>query len=300
MPEQHKDYSGFDRMSTEMLEEILRSDFELSNDEESDMDAVLYIMGVIAKRKQEAKNREYPDAEQAWKSFNENYRNLKVAWYEEEDDCEEDDNNNSITSLETVILPGTARKKRPLQRFTGIAAAAVVVILCASFTANAFGYNIWQIFAQWTNQTFGFVSSGAEVQSEPEKTADAQYDSLQEALDAYGITEELVPTWMPSGYELEAVEVIDSSMSTHFTASYKIGDDYVLILIRNIRNGNYSSFEKDDTIVETFEVNNIEHYIMSNLECNTAVWMNGTNECSITTSVSCDELEKIIQSIYER
>lgn len=73
MDKPRKDYSKFDSMSTEKLEEILRADFEASCGKESDIDMILYIMGVIAKRKQEKTIRAYADAEQAWKSFHKNY-----------------------------------------------------------------------------------------------------------------------------------------------------------------------------------------------------------------------------------
>jgi hypothetical protein len=50
--EKQRALSAFDNMSTETLEEILRADFQLTNDT-SYTDAVLYIMDVIAKRERE-------------------------------------------------------------------------------------------------------------------------------------------------------------------------------------------------------------------------------------------------------
>lgn len=37
----HRDYSIFDNMSTENLEDILRADFQLPNGEDSDTNAIL-------------------------------------------------------------------------------------------------------------------------------------------------------------------------------------------------------------------------------------------------------------------
>ena len=45
----YRDFSKFDEMSTEELNEILRQDSQLPDGEDSDTDAILYIMGVIAK-----------------------------------------------------------------------------------------------------------------------------------------------------------------------------------------------------------------------------------------------------------
>lgn len=296
MPDSRKDYSGFDRMSTEMLEEILRADFESSSDKESDMDAILYIMEVIAKRNQEAGNREYPDAEQAWKSFNENYRfDMETAWYEDEEDLA----GKPETTIPKKEKP--KKRKRLLHRCIGFAAVIALVICCASFTPNAVGYNFWQIFAQWTSETFGFASKQAGEQTEPVDKTDVEYSSLQEALDAYGIQEKLVPTWIPEDYELQTVEVTEIPEMNCFTATYQNEDKYITIKVNNIYDGNYITFEKNDSVVEVIEIDRIEHYIMSNTKNDKVAWHNGNNECFIvSSSVSRDELKKMVQSIYKR
>lgn len=70
----HRDFSKFDEMSTEELNEILRRDSQLPDGEESDIDAILYIMEVIEKRSQELPLSDFKDVDRAWSSFNENYR----------------------------------------------------------------------------------------------------------------------------------------------------------------------------------------------------------------------------------
>ena len=70
----HRDFSKFDEMSTEELNEILRQDSQLPDGEESDIDAILYIMEVIEKRSQELPLSDFKDVDRAWSSFNENYR----------------------------------------------------------------------------------------------------------------------------------------------------------------------------------------------------------------------------------
>ena len=70
----YRDFSKFDEMSTEELNEILRQDSQLPDGEDSDTDAILYIMGVIAKRNQERPSSDFGDVNHAWSSFNKNYR----------------------------------------------------------------------------------------------------------------------------------------------------------------------------------------------------------------------------------
>ena len=61
-------------MSTEALNEILRQDSQLPDNEESDLDAILYIMEVIAKREKEQPEFEFTDVDTAWNSFKHNYQ----------------------------------------------------------------------------------------------------------------------------------------------------------------------------------------------------------------------------------
>ena len=65
-----QDPSKFDNMSTAELNEYLRQDAER---DDSDLDDVLYIMEVLAKREKEENNDNLPDVRKAWASFQANY-----------------------------------------------------------------------------------------------------------------------------------------------------------------------------------------------------------------------------------
>ena len=65
-----QDPSKFDNMSTAELNEYLRQDAER---DDSDLDDVLYIMEVLAKRGKEENNDNLPDVRKAWASFQANY-----------------------------------------------------------------------------------------------------------------------------------------------------------------------------------------------------------------------------------
>lgn len=65
-----RDFSHFDKLSTEELREILRQD-SLSDDSSSDIDAILYITGLLVSRSGSANDS--TKVEKAWKSFKENY-----------------------------------------------------------------------------------------------------------------------------------------------------------------------------------------------------------------------------------
>ena len=68
----NQDFSRFDSMTNEELEEILRLDVQKTEGEESDLEMLLYVLEVLAVRR---KNSENPrkDAGEAFETFKEHY-----------------------------------------------------------------------------------------------------------------------------------------------------------------------------------------------------------------------------------
>ena len=62
------DYSRYDQMSTAELEQLLRLDFQASEGGDSDLDTILYISDLLAKRSGPA------DTDAAWEQFQTKYR----------------------------------------------------------------------------------------------------------------------------------------------------------------------------------------------------------------------------------
>lgn len=282
-------YSRFDNMSTEELEEILRLDFQLPDDEESDMDAILYITEVIEKREKEHPTGRFTDVQTSWASFKENYLPYaedSKSLYDFEDT--EIQAGFTKTPFEKFLHP---QRKRKTKRFAGIAATLIVILLTGTLTANAFGFDLWGAVATWTKDTFGF-STLSSRETMPE--------SLQKTLEKYEITSELVPTWFPEGYSLEDVEVNETPLKTTFNATYKSIDDEISIIIVALSDPLTKTYEKDSDDVTVYTVNSIEHYIMTNLERIKVVWQTENFECSISGNLSVEEAETMIDSIYER
>lgn len=287
-----RDYSEFDQMSTEMLEEILRKDFE-SGSETSDMDLILHITGVIAQRNKENPPEGYHTPEEAWELFQKNYL--------DNPDAEEpyiDDELDRI--LERQHVSERRHKKHHFKRWlTGIVAAVMVLVCGNMLTTNAAGCSLWDMLVQWTGETFGFTSEKTEDEPKPQ---DGQYNNLKEALAAYGITEELAPEAIPNGYLLQSIIVKKEDRNIYFTASYQnetAEKDELIITIKHIENGNYSKYEKNNSSMEIYKVNGITHYLMDNFDFENAVWKNNVNECTITGKITREEIKKMIQSVYE-
>ena len=251
-----KDYSKYDKMSTESLEELLRLDAELPDGEGSDIDEILYILEVIEKREEEHPTGRYSeiDVEASWETFQTKYRPFLTdgrSLYDFDDD--EPSSTEAANPAPDTSSPFgkhhiSARGRRRLGRVTSFAAAIAILLGLMTVTAYAMGYDLWGVIAQWTKDTFTFVSASSE----------GEYGNLQSALDAYGITEQLAPTWIPERFSVELVTVdktTDPSI-TVFQCDYRCDKEWIIVQIILHQDSNsvvYTEWQKSDDSVTEIE-----------------------------------------------
>lgn len=299
MPEsggnKHRDYSRFDGMSTEMLEEILRADSQLPGGESSDTDAILYIMEVIAKREKENSTGKFTDVDDAWTSFNKNY----LPYINDDKSLYDFEEPEKPGIKQTPIKPSHPLRVRRLIRVAIIAAAVTVLILASTITASAFGVDLWGRVAKWTMDTFGFSRTVSVVETSPNISSKQEDTSLLGTLNRYGISAKLAPTWVPGGYALDNVDIAETPTRTTFQATYMNNGNEITVSIASLSLPSTRTYEKDDADVTTYSVNGIDHYIMSNLDYTNIVWKKGNYECQISGIISLDDAKKMIDSIYE-
>lgn len=296
--------AAFDHMSTEELEELIRTDFQVSED--SDVTDILLILEVIEKREKTNPSGKYTDVETAWDSFNKNYRpaNKKS---ESLYNFTDDDNTTTHSDInEPGIVYTNRHTRRPIKhkaflRIACVLVSFIIVLLSGTIVAKALGFDLWNAVAKWTRDTFGFSSTVSEEVQESQDLNSQIYESLQDALDSYGITEKLTPVWLPDDYVLHGINIDSTPVQTSFIANYKSSTyGEIIILITSYTNPQFQTYEKDDENIPVYTVQGIEHYIISNIERRNIVWQTGNCECSISGNFSLDEAKIIIESIYGR
>ena len=309
-----KDYSKYDRMSTESLEELLRLDAELPDGEGPDIDEILYISEVIAKREKEHPTGRYPeiDVDAAWENFQTKYLPYMTDGRSLYDFDDEEPGHTEGQNAGTDSPSPTGRKRiflrgrRRLSRVVSFAAVIAVLLGLMTATAYAMGYDLWNVIAQWTKDTFTFVSvskfNDEEIPST--STTEGEYADLQAALDAYGITEQLSPTWIPEGFKLELVSVDEGAedVKAIFCACYRFDKRSIIVQInmhQTPEEASYATWQKDDMDVDTVEISNCIFYTMQNAGRECAIWTKGPFECNINGNISSDELHKMINSIFD-
>lgn len=283
-----RDFSYLDKLSTEELEALVCQDFQLEKETESDLDMILYITEVLEKRRGDKS--EVGDIDSAWKSFNENYR----PYPGDGTSLFEFDDNTKIVDIDSAR---PARKLRMGARVASIAAIVAIVLVAGTATAHALGFDLLGQIARWTQETFGFVSQGSEFSE-----ATPVFESFEITLREYGIMDQVLPTWLPDGYECEDITVDETPKYISFLGTYFSGSEELSLTIN-------SYFDNNDLISPTYEIddgaevyvfNEIKHYIMVNSEFTRISWIQGSNECSILCALSKGDAEKMINSIYER
>lgn len=291
-------FSVFDGMSTEALEELLRAHYQLPDGEDSDIDSILYIMEVIAKREKDHPTGRFTDIDVASASFKEHYLP-----YTEDDKSLFDFSDTE----EASGIPKTPYKKSLHLRqrhWMMRSACATVVIIAVMFagtiTAYALGFDLWGAVAKWTQDTFGFSNPITDTVITPSSEENFEYKNLKETLDDYGVTAEVVPLWFPDGYSFESLNVNETPVQTVIHAKYINDEDTISINITLLSELPIRTYEKDEDNVTVYWANGIEHYIMSNLDQTTIAWGVCNYECSIIGGYTVQDAEKMIESIYER
>ena len=271
----NRDFSKYEAMSTEELEEILRLDAEAPEGAQSDTELVLYILEVLASRRN-TNNITGNTAQEAWESFQQNY------------------------------MPEEPQKpvgtKKPVLWMRKLAAAAAVVALLIFIPISARALSLeemWDIFARWAKETFSFVSGESMEVSEPVQEDPRDFTSLQEMLHENNRDTSIVPTWIPEGFELAQIEKDSSPMREIYTVRYMNGDTIIRIQVTSYLSEDIRNHEIENDSVEIYTHNGIDYYIFENEGQLRVAWLVDSHECLISGDVSIDELKMMIDSIQK-
>lgn len=273
------DFSQYDTMTNEALEELLRLDSEASEGQESDTERLLYIMELLAQRDRQLR-RTGNTAQEAWKAFQQDY--LPIA-----DDPKEDPE------------PKPTAKPVRLRLYRWIAVAAAMAMLIAiPVVASAYGWQeFWNAVAKWTKDTFSFVGSENTSHTSPSPEKTNHYSSLQEAIAAAGLQNDALPVWIPERFELENILVHETPVQKSFRVFYYCGENNLSICIHTYVSAAPEHVEIDETLMEIYEVSGRKFYIFCNFDHVRAAWIEGNHECYISGDLTLEELKQIVDSI---
>lgn len=273
-------FTKYDAMSTEELQQILREDASKPVGEESDTEALFYIMEVLAKRRKERNEGKSPA--EALESFKNNYY------------TETETSSDSESAAVTRKQFNGGRWRRGL-----VAAVAAICILVVgnSITASALGFDLWEIIAKWTQETFHFGYAGQPDENDAPAKSGNPCSSLQELLNDYKIQVPLVPTWIPENYVEVDAKIEETPMQRRFAAKYQSESTAFRIRIAEYLSSAPAQVEQSDLLTEVYIVEDISYYIFDNNGQLQVMWIVDNYECCISGPLSLTEIKAMINSI---
>lgn len=180
--------------------------------------------------------------------------------------------------------------------------AAALILLLGTVTAQAFGVDVFSAIARWTAEIFrldGGSAPYAAVTLRPlEVGEEAVYESLEEAVAAFGIDAPIVPKEIPERFGAVTVKATCRNSGIEIYANYESSDGFLQILYNEFEKINVNTLEKEYGSVEAYFIEDFKHYLLSDLGRPKAIWQNGDFECQIFGNISAEEIKKIIDSIY--
>lgn len=259
---------SLEQMTTELLDELLHAELRR---EPTDGQAVRMILQNLKERDATRPLEISPEAKKAWDEYQVHTR---------------------------------GQKGRPARMggwiLKAVSAAVIVLVLLATIPQQVKADNFFGRLVSWTDSIFRLFDP-----SEDEAPAEYIYETdnpdLQQVYDTIvelGVTEPVVPRWLPEGYELAQCKVQDTSRKTKTTVAFEKGNSKILIKIDVYKTSAAAEYQKDDTNVETIEMDGTTHSILRNNEIWAAVWSKDNIECCIYAGGQKDVLIEILRSIY--
>ena len=271
--------------STAELEELLALEAADLDAAEPNADFIATVLEVMAER-ESAQDEEL--TEQAWEDFQE-YYSLRKQEETETDNNEETPHDHRRKTEHRQRSPKIARVIR-----IGVAAAVLTVLL----GGTVFGWNFFRTVADWTEETFFFLTGQERQTPDEEDVFRAQRLSVEKRTDIAS-----VPSWAPdetstNGSPKDNIRTDRVAVYASYLAGTR--EFTVRIIIHDTPPEAYTiTYQKNSEIEEEYLGGGITHYIMGNTETLSAMWINGCVEGYIQGELTVEEMQQMIDSIYD-
>jgi len=264
-----------EQMSTESLREML--DKELHTEPMND-DAIRLLLSILRERRKDVPAEMTPNLERAWEKYQ---RDTDKIWKESR----------------------RSRRIRSWAMRAAAAAAVLVLVLVPIVPQEAGAESLWEALTRWTTQIvefFGPKDNDHRIETYAFKTDNPGLHQVYDAVVELGVTDPVVPMWLPEGYELGELEVIQHPAKTRVHSLFRNGESPIVFCV-DVYNADVSrKYQKDETNADYYEYSGVIHQILQNVDNNTVVWSINSVECFLAIDCQEEILEEILKSIYIR
>lgn len=289
-------FANLNRLSTEQLEELLRT-APLLPDSQETSDYYDAIEEVILQRETEHPTGRIQDVDSAWAEFQEQYLSStseSAQLYPEE-----------RSEMPTLSVSTNKAYAKNIFRKVVPIAATIAVVFMSMIAAQAAGVDVFGSLARWTEETFHFNGGNGASATDAARpqVEDETYLAIQAEVDKIGIDVPVVPTWFPDGYELQEINLSDPEIIEWMSVDCFLKNEdgkTIVWSVRKYEEGHDISsivFEKDGRPVTQYLGGDKLFYIMSNNSRKTAAWSDGQIVVNIGGDLSEDTIKTMIDSI---
>lgn len=261
---------AFQEMSTQQLDAVLQQELQKENPES---EVVLEIIRILEDREADRPVKISRKISDAWKKYK----------------------NRTIPQKRNVRKHGW---------YISAAAVAAVVLLITTVPKAVGASNIFDVLVRFTDSVVQFFAPNDDPGDlQNEYTFETDNPGLQQLYDEVvrlGVTEPVVPMWLPEGYELAELKVDPMPMNTKVYGKFVKEDKYIAITFKISEEITSTRYEKVLGQMQVYEFAGTGHAIIENEENLTAAWAKDGAECLVATNLEEQDLYEIIDSIYRR
>ncbi len=261
-------YQGWQQMPTEELDQILQAELEKEHPNEE------VVLPILQELKEREKDIPLEKTQEVLAILN------KLSKHE--------------TSSKQSI-----HKRKWLAGVAAVAAVACFVVMAIPRTVGAESF--LDVLFRWTSSVFQFFTPEQGASNPPvEIVFETDNPGLQQLYDKVtelGVTEPIVPMWLPEGFTLSELRGFPMRGGNKLYAKFNNGSGDISITYR-ISTDIAVKVEKEETGVELFEFREIGHFIVDNDDGLSATWTVNGVECLLNANIAKEDLYTIIKSIY--
>lgn len=194
------------------------------------------------------------------------------------------------------------RKVLPFPRWLSVAACGVLILglLVSVIPQQAEAETFWQMLQRISNNVLTFFDREDRF-GKLDYIYETDNPGLQEVYEAVvslGITEPVVPMWLPEGSVLLELKTTQTPVMTGLCATFSNDDEEIVYKIDIYGEEPAHQYYRDDTYYDRYERNGATYTITRNNDRWVVVWTKKNIECSIFMECQEDTLRRILRTIY--
>ena len=257
-----------EELPVEKLQSMLQSELEK---QEPDPGSVRLILRILEGKETEESQEPTPHRQAAWKRYRQRVKTLRR---------------------------GSSSRHGWLLRAASV--VLVMGLLSAVVPQQAEAETFWEMLQRWSGTVVEYFS-GQDAFRDPEYSFKTDNPGLKQVYDAVvelGVTDPVVPMWLPDNSELTELVSKQTPMSNGIWAKFLNGDNAIVYKLDLYDGEPAHQYYKDDAYYESYERNGVTYNITRNNERWGVIWTKNNIECFLTLDCQEDTLRRILESIY--